>query len=382
MKTLVRSLSCRSERSTEAETLFTTESRSTTATEISPQALPYDVLRVIFELAIEDTDSPKERQQTCLTIAALSSDWTEVGLRSLYSSQLTFQTKRFAHKKKRFSRFYKTLLRDDGLASAVTWLKVDLKLVKERLTPLLASCISTLSLHSLTVLGDTPFLVKAIRPTYPYSLNSLPLFLPNLLSLTLSAVWFNASTISKFLSDTCLPALTHLTTSQVYAFNETVLRDGFFSLSAQLTHLTILDPLRWTRHALLRCGPSLAHLRVAEFPRSPSSLRHVLPFLNASPHPLKTLAIHAQKIPKRPSLPDSLSILARGLILGITEKRASLAELEELTLSGQGWATSEMGVTIGLLGSVCALKDVKLVVQLEEDAKQEWVEKVDREGVW
>ncbi|GAA5838942.1 hypothetical protein JCM11251_003744 [Rhodosporidiobolus azoricus] len=387
-----------------SRTLASAETRSN-GRELVPQVLPYDVLRDIFERAIETFETSKERQSVCLIIATLSSDWTDFGLRHLYSGQLTFHAKRFQPKKKRFSTFYKAIRKDDSLACAVTWLQVDLKLMKDRLTPLLASCpclrhlglekgelelchlhaamsISSLSLSLTTIVGNMPFIVKATRPTYPYSLNSLPLFLPNLLSLSLSSVWFNASTISKILDITCLPNLTHLTTQQVFAWSEMPLRDSLFALSAHLTHLTILDPLRWTRHALLRCGSNLQHLRIAELPRNAASLRHVLPFLNASPHPLRTLAIHAHKIPKRATLPDSLSILARGLILGITEKRTSLRGLVRLTLSGPGWASSEMSVTLGLLGSVCALKDVQLVFKLEAEAKEEWVDKAARDGTW
>ncbi|BGP16004.1 hypothetical protein JCM10213_005445 [Rhodosporidiobolus nylandii] len=410
MQMLRRSISSRSRRSTEPGTaLSAVETRSTAPTEFLPQALPYDVLRHIFSLAVLSTSEPKERQHLCLTIAALSSDWTEVGLRFLYASRLTFKSKRFRPssrtKKKQFACFYSAVLGAERLASAVTWLKVDVGLVKGRLTELLTACkaikvlglkggelpichlhaattVTCLSLEVVTLVAEPPVFQSSL--TFPYTLNKYPLYLPDLTSLTLSNVWFNSAVVGKVLSPLSLPSLTHLTTDQVFAWNEVTLRDAFFSLCPKLTHLTSLDPLRWTRHALLRCGETLTHLRIAETPKNATSLRHILPFLNASPHPLKTLHIYAGRISQRSSQLDAAAVLARGLILAVCERRTSVIELGTLTLAGPGWVVSEMIETLGLLGSVCALKSVEFKVKLEQqDLRAEWLDKaLEVGGEW
>ncbi|GAA5851397.1 hypothetical protein JCM8547_004232 [Rhodosporidiobolus lusitaniae] len=394
MKDLARSLSCRSESSDPAHLLYTCETQSTAPTELQPQALPFDVLHAVFLSALDSADSVKERQQLCLNIALLSSDWTPFALRQLYNSQLTFRMKRFSSKKKRFSRFYRSVTRQGRLASAVTWLKVDLKLAKERLTALLASCealqylglldgethishlhaasgIKTLYLDNveLNVASSSFF-----RPADP--LVALPLCFPRLSQLIISTTWFTTPAIGKLLTPTVLPSLKNLTTAGVFSWSEPALRDALLTLSPVLTSLTVLDPLRWTRHALLRCAPSLVHLRISELPKNGSSLRHLLPFLNASPFPLQTLTIHAQKIARRPSTPDTLAVLARGLILGLTERRTSLEGLQKLTLSGPGWTTEQIKESVDLLKSVCGMREVEAAVEKEEeDVREEWVER-------
>ncbi|GAA6002348.1 hypothetical protein JCM10207_001076 [Rhodosporidiobolus poonsookiae] len=408
MQRLSRSLSCRSDESSSDSCFDTIETRSTAPTELHPPVLPIDVLLDIFSLAVEATPSAKDRQALCLSIATLSSDWTDIGLRLLYSSHLSFRAKLFSSRKKRFSRFYRTVLSDDYLASAVQSLTIDTTLVGDKLTALLGCCtglkklglqkgevpichlhsasrVTSLSLSGLSLTADSPRFFKSSLP-YPFTLADLPLVFPHLTHLTLSLVWLTAPVVPKVLDATVFPALTHLTTASILSWTTHGVRDGLFALSPPLTHLTILDPLRWTRHALLRCTITspLLHLRVAEAARQPASLRHVLPFLVAAPHSLQTLHLHARAIPKRathtgPGGGNALPVLTRGLILALCERRESVVELKKLTLGGPGWKdVPALRESIELLVGVAGTRGVEVCCCFDEDTsgwvdgEQEW----------
>ncbi|GAA6042291.1 hypothetical protein JCM8097_000618 [Rhodosporidiobolus ruineniae] len=402
---LVRTLSCRSSGSAELRSIRRRSQDEPIAIlppkKLSP--LPYDVLRLAFFHAVSSTTDPREREHLCYSIAQLSSDWTSFGLRLLYSTRLTFRKKRFpSPTKKRFSRFYRAIATDSpGLAGSVTWLKLDLKLPGAKLRSLLRGCpalrslalehgglhldhlqdIETLSLQHVSLWGDPNSLLRPPSPSPPMPANETLVF-RSLTTLILSSVFFAASSLPRFLAPSALPHLKRLTTNDLITWSDTPLRDALFALFPQLTHLRILDPLRYTRHHLLRCT-SLQHLSVAELPKNAASLRHVLPFLNASPTPLKSLTLHTTKIAKRSTLPDALGPLSRGLVLALCERRASVRELERLELSGPGWAApGSVSEAVGLVGDICALRDMEMVVRTgERDVKDEWVDRaMDDEG--